>query len=188
MSMQRVFGLTLVVVVVVVLAACEKKVDPGKATPVASTTSSSTAAVATVKTIITVDAGPAETIEVPEVRIRKDADTTVKVTWLTPKGTSVNDEAPFRVRWNRSDGLADAPSDVKSTGSAVKDGFKVKVRPMSSAPNATLDGELNIVVCDSATHSVCVPVKRNVELGFVIVKDANAEATVSIPLPEAKVN
>jgi hypothetical protein len=175
----------VVVAALLVLAACEKKADPP---PVKPAPSASTSGAVATKTIVMVDAGPAETIEVPEVRIRKDADTTVRVKWLTPKGTAVNDEAPFRVRWNRSDGLADAPADVKSTGSAVKDGFNVKVRPMSSAPNATLDGELNIVICDAATHSVCVPVKRNVELGFIIAKDAAAEATVSIPLPEAKVN
>lgn len=131
-------------------------------------------------------AASAETVEVPEVRVRPDGDTSVRVTWLTPKGTAVNDEAPFRVRWNRSDGLADAPSDVKSTGSAVKDGFTVKVRPMSGAPNATLGGEINIVVCDDATHSVCVPVRRSVELGFVAAKDAAEETSVSIPLPAAK--
>ena len=134
------------------------------------------------------DAGPAlvEKVEIPEVRVRPDDDTTVKVSWITPKGTTVNDEAPFRVRWNRSDGLADAPNDVKSTGSAVKDGFSVKVRPMPGAPNATLDGEINIVVCDDVTHSVCVPVRRSVELGFIAVKDASEEATVAIPLPAAK--
>jgi|GEM_PF-1424118 len=134
------------------------------------------------------DAGAAlvEKAEIPEVRVRPDADTTVKVSWITPKGTTVNDEAPFRVRWNRSDGLADAPNDVRSTGSAVKDGFTVKVRPTPGAPNATLDGEINIVVCDDVTHSVCVPVRRSVELGFVVVKDASEEAAVSIPLPAAK--
>lgn len=135
-----------------------------------------------------VDAGPVEKVEIPEVRVRKDATTTVRVSWITPKGTAVNDEAPFRVRWNRSDGLADAPSDVKATGSTVKDGFRVKVRPMGGAPNATLGGVIDIVVCDAATHAVCVPVRRNVELGFIVAEDAADEATVSIPLPEARAN
>lgn len=190
MKLLRRIGFTRSVVAACALSlggsACDKKVATDRSTD--PTAKPAVTAPPPKTSIITVDAGPAETVEVPEVRIRKDADTTVKVIWLTPKGTAVNDEAPFRVRWNRSDGLADAPADVKSTGSAVKDGFKIKVRPMSNAPNATLDGELSIVVCDAATHSVCVPVKRNVQLGFVIVKDANTEATVSIPLPEAKVN
>lgn len=135
-----------------------------------------------------VDAAPAiaVAVEVPQVRIRAAGDTTIRVSWQTPSGTAVNDDAPFRVRWNRSDGLAEAPSDVRSTGSAVKDGFTVKVAPMAGAPNATLGGEINIVVCDSVTHSICVPVRRTVELGFVVAKDATAEASVSIPLPSAK--
>lgn len=127
-----------------------------------------------------------ESVEVPEVRVRANGETTIRVNWLTPSGTTVNDDAPFRVRWNRSDGLAEAPNDVKSTGSTVKDGFSVKVQPMKGAPNPTLAGEINIVVCDSVTHSVCVPVRRNVELGFVAVPDATEVATVSIPLPAAK--
>lgn len=132
------------------------------------------------------DTAAVEKVEVPEVRVRSEGETTVRVTWITPKGTAVNDEAPFRVRWNRSDGLVEAPNDEKSTGSAVKEGFKVKVRPMPGVPNATLDGEISIVVCDDASHSVCVPVRRAVELGFVAAKDADVETTVSIPLPAAK--
>jgi hypothetical protein len=125
-------------------------------------------------------------VEVPEVRIRENGETTVRVDWLTPAGTTINDEAPFRVRWNRSDGLSDAPSDVKSTGSTVKNGYRLKVRPLAGAPNPTLAGEINIVVCDSVNHSVCLPVRRAVELGFVVAKDATAEVTVGVPLPAAR--
>lgn len=166
------------------LAACDRKPAPtDDARPPSPSPSSRAAAALAVPDA----AAPAsETVEVPEVRIRTDGDTTVRVAWVTPQGTAVNDEAPFRVRWNRSDGLADAPNDVKSTGNAVKDGFQVKVRPMPGAPNATLGGEINIVVCDSLTHSVCVPVRRSVELGFIAVKDAAEEANVAIPLPAAK--
>lgn len=142
---------------------------------------------------IAVDAGappaPAqkqEKVEIDEVRVRPDAPTTVRVTWKAPAGTAVNDDAPFKVRWNRSDGLAEAPADVRSTGSKVKDGFAITVRPMKGAPNATLGGEIDIVICDAATHSVCVPVKRSLELGFMSVEDAAPEARVEIPLPEAK--
>jgi hypothetical protein len=172
-----------VLVLFALLLGCEKKSDP----PVV-TTKGALSASASASALAIIDAGttPLETVEVPEVRVRPDASTTVRVGWVTPKGTAVNDDAPFRVRWNRSDGLADAPSDVKSTGSAVKDGFRIKVRPMSGAPNASLTGEIHIVVCDSATHSICVPVRRSVELGFVVAKDAAEEANVSIPLPEAR--
>jgi hypothetical protein len=172
---------SLVSLFVLASVACEKKPPSDSAPPPAATPAPSPKAAAKA-----IDAGPIEKVEVPEVRVRSEGTTAVRVTWLTPKGTAVNDEAPFRVRWNRSDGLAEAPSDVRSTGSAVKDGFSVNVRPMPGAPNATLGGAIDIVVCDSSTHSVCVPVRRSVELGFVVVKDAAREATVSIPLPEAR--
>jgi hypothetical protein len=135
---------------------------------------------------VTLDASRFEKVEVPEVRIRTDGPTTVRVTWSTPPGTAVNDDAPFRVRWNRSDGLAEAPADVKSTGSAVKDGFRVSVQPMTGASHPTLAGEIDIVVCDAATHSVCVPVRRGVELGFIAAQGAAAEAKVTIPLPQVR--
>jgi hypothetical protein len=130
-------------------------------------------------------AAPAK-VEVPEVRIRPDAETTVRVAWITPSGTTINDEAPFRIRWTRSEGLAEAPGDVKATGSTVKVGFNVKVKPLPGAPNATVTGAIDVVVCDAVNHSICLPVHRDVELGFVVVKDAGTEATVSIPLPAAR--
>lgn len=182
---------TLTVALVLAMTAmtslgCEKKADDPPKPDGAAILGAKTAAATPPIVPIVMDAGPIETIEVPEVRVRKDASTSVRVTWVTPKNTAVNDEAPFRVRWNRSDGLADAPADVKSTGSQVKDGFTVKVQPMANAPNASLTGEINIVVCDSATHSVCVPVKRSLELGFVVTQDAAEQATVKVPLPEAR--
>jgi len=182
--MRRVLVCSGLVGAIAGILGCERKSNSGEPVDTqAATVDSGVAA-----QVAAPEAGAAlvEKVEVPEVRIRTDADTTVRVTWITPKGTTVNDEAPFRVRWNRSDGLADAPNDVKATGSAVKDGFVIKVRPMPGAPNATLDGEINIVVCDDVTHSVCVPVRRSVELGFIAVKDATDDATVAIPLPAAK--
>ena len=175
---------TTMALVALLLVGCDRKSSNGEPEETPASTSSAAASAR----LGAPDAAAAveEKVEVPEVRVRPDGDTTVRVTWVTPKGTTVNDDAPFRVRWNRSDGLADAPNDVKATGSSVKNGFKVKVRPMPGAPNATLDGEINIVVCDDVTHSVCVPVRRSVELGFVAVKDASEEATVAIPLPAAK--
>jgi hypothetical protein len=155
------------------LAACAKKKDAEPAPPAAPAV---------------IDAGlvKLEKLEVPEVHIKTGAPTTVGVKWSMPKDTAVNDEAPFRIRWNRSDGLAEAPTDVRSTGARVKEGFTVEVEPMKGATNPTLGGTIDIVVCDSATHAVCVPVHRSVELGFVASADAPADATVTIPLPEAK--
>ena len=127
-----------------------------------------------------------EKFEMPEVRIKDDAETTVKVAWQVPAGTQLNDDAPFRVRWNRSDGLAEAPQDAKSTGSAVKDGYTLKVKPNKGVSNSTLAGEIDLVVCDAVNHSVCLPVRRRVELGFVAAKDAAAEIKVEMPLPAAR--
>lgn len=177
---------TTLVGLLLLAAACERKPAPVPEPSGDRAGTATDSSVGAKPSLVDAGAVVLEKLEVPEVRVRADGDTTVRVTWITPSGTAVNDDAPFRVRWNRSDGLAEAPNDVKSTGSAVKDGFRVKVRPMAGAPNATLGGEINIVVCDSATHSVCVPVRRSVELGFIAVKDAADEANVSIPLPAAK--
>jgi hypothetical protein len=174
----------------VVTPCCEKKEASGSESASSPREPSSAVALPAppASKAATLDAGPVETVEVPEVRVKKDASTTVHVTWIMPKGTAVNDDAPFRVRWNRSEGLVEAPSDVKSTGSAVKDGFHVSVRPTPGTPNATLNGIIDIVVCDATNHSICLPVRRNVELGFVVAMDAADKASVAIPLPEARPN
>jgi hypothetical protein len=125
-------------------------------------------------------------VEFPEVPIRAGATTTVRVAWKSPAGTGVNEEAPFKVRWTHSDALADAPSDVKQTGAAARDGFRIAVKPLDGAPNATLTGVIDLVVCDVATHAVCVPVRRKVEIEFVVGKAAPAETTVTVDLPQAK--
>jgi len=125
-------------------------------------------------------------VEFPEVPIRAGATTTVKVAWKSPPGTGVNEEAPFRVRWDKSDALAEAPADVKATGTTARDGFRINVRPLDGAPNATLGGVIDLVVCDMATHSVCVPVRRKVDIEFVVAKSAAAETTVTVDLPQAK--
>lgn len=163
---------------VALLAGCDRKRDAPSPVP--------SAAVSALPKPVASASARIERVEIPEVRVRKTAPTTVAVKWVTPAGTQVNDDAPFRVRWNRSDGLADAPSDVKSNGSAVKDGFTLKVQPMPGAPNMTLGGEIDIVVCDAVNHDICVPVRRSVELGFIATNDATEPATVSIPLPEAR--
>jgi len=160
--------------------ACDKKPSSAPEGAPQATASSSAAAVK-------VDAGHDDgKVEFPEVPIRAGATTVVHVAWKTPEGTGVNEEAPFRVRWNKSDALAEAPADVKATGSAAKNGFEIRVRPLDGAPNATLGGIIDIVVCDVATHSVCVPVRRTIDIEFVPSKAAAAETTVAVALPHAK--
>ena len=160
------------------LAACDKKEPaPADAAPRAAAASAAPPT----------SAPPhVEAVEVPELAVAARGPTVVRVTWQAPEGTTVNDEAPFRVRWNRSDGLVAAPADVRATGSTAKDGFQVTVEPTPGTPNATLGGAIDLVVCDAETHSVCVPVRRTLELGFVVVDGGPAEAKVAIPLPQAR--
>ena len=125
-------------------------------------------------------------VDCPEVPIRAGTTTVVRVAWKTPPGTGVNEDAPFKVRWHHSDALAEAPADVKATGNAAKDGFRIHVKPLDGAPNATLSGIIDLVVCDMATHAVCVPVRRKIDIEFVVSKAAPAETTVTVDLPQAK--
>jgi hypothetical protein len=127
-----------------------------------------------------------EKVEFPEVPIRAGAVTNVFVAWKAPEGTGVNEAAPFRVRWNRSDALAEAPADVKATGTSARDGFHIEVKPLDGAPNATLGGVIELVVCDVATHAACLPVRRSVEIEFVVAQAAKAETTVTVQLPQAR--
>jgi hypothetical protein len=125
-------------------------------------------------------------VEFPEVHIRPGVETKVRVAWRSPPGTGVNEEAPFKVRWSHSDALADAPADVKATGTSAREGFDIQVKPLAGTPNATLTGTIDLVVCDMATHAVCVPVRRKIEIEFVVNKAAPAETTVTVDLPQAK--
>ena len=161
------------------LAACEKSAPPAivdkPAVPMPAVAAPAPRAVQQAK------------VEFPEVPIRAGATTTVRVAWKTPEGTGINEDAPFRVRWNRSDALAEAPADVKATGTTARNGFDIAVKPLAGAPNATLGGVIDLVVCDVQNHSVCLPVRRAVEIEFVVGKAALAETTVTIPLPQARV-
>jgi thiol-disulfide isomerase/thioredoxin len=133
------------------------------------------------------DAGPAaplERVEPAEVAL-STAGATVKVGWSAPAGTGVNEDAPFRLRWNKTEGLAATPPPMKSTGRTVKDGFDLALKPAPGATHASLDGELDMVICDVATHAVCVPVRRQLVLRFSIAKDSPAPK-LSVNLPEAK--
>ena len=165
------------------LAACEKTSPP----VVVDKPASSAAPVANSAGAPVGQQAQPTKVEFPEVPIRAGATTTVRVAWKTPEGTGVNEEAPFKVRWNRSDALAEAPADVKATGTMARNGFDIAVKPLAGAPNATLAGVIDLVVCDVKNHSVCVPVRRAVEIEFVVGKAAAAETTVTIALPEAHV-
>jgi hypothetical protein len=161
---------------------CERKATPTHAIeePVLSAHAAGAASAVTPREVHT------DKVEFPEVPIRAGATTTVRVAWKTPVGTGVNEDAPFKVRWNRSDALAEAPADVKSTGTSAREGFDIVVKPLAGAPNATLGGVIELVVCDTQNHSACLPVRRTVEIEFVVAKAAAAETTVTLPLPQAR--
>jgi thiol-disulfide isomerase/thioredoxin len=116
----------------------------------------------------------------------RTAGTTLRVAWAPPKGTGVNEEAPFKVRWKKTEGLTETPADVKSTGASVKAGFPIVVKPAPGATNARLQGELDMVVCDIETHAVCVPLRRALDLAFAVTKNGPAETELKVALPEAK--
>jgi hypothetical protein len=103
--------------------------------------------------------------------------------WKMPAGTTVNEDAPFRLRWRTSEGLATPPEDVK--GAAHSAGFDVELTPTKTATQASLLGDVELVVCDADTHKVCVPVKRELQLDFSVGADARTKS-VEIPLPEAR--
>ena len=128
-----------------------------------------------------------EKVEVPVVNISDKVETTVHVTWDTPAGTAVNDEAPFRVRWTTSEGLAEVPPEMRAKGKDVSDGFDVRVVATKGAPEAMLIGDVDLVVCDSESHSVCVPVKRKLAMPFLVGHGTTAKReSVKVPLPKAK--
>ncbi len=164
--------------------ACSKKSEPAPA-PVASAVAR--APVGAAPPASAMPPGQRAKIEFPEVPIRAAAATVVHVAWKTPPGTAVNEDAPFKVRWFRSDALEAAPADVKATGNSALRGFDITVKPLGTAPNATLGGVIDIVVCDAVNHSVCLPVRRTVDIEFVVGKAAAAETTVTIELPQAHV-
>lgn len=131
----------------------------------------------------------AVTVVVPAVEISSRVETTVHVAWDAPPGTAVNDEAPFHVRWTTSEGLAEVPPELRGKGREVSRGFDVRVVAARGAPEAGLAGTVDLVVCDEATHAVCVPVKRRLEMPFLVtdVADAGpARRQVRVALPRAR--
>jgi thiol-disulfide isomerase/thioredoxin len=128
------------------------------------------------------------TIAVGPLRILPGKASTIQVRWEIPKGTGVNDEAPFRVVWATSSGLARLPASTREKGTLAKDGFEIAVEPLVGAKTAELTGVLDMVVCDVVTHAVCLPVRRTLVASFAVEPGAApAPAPVTIPLPAAAV-
>jgi hypothetical protein len=188
-SFSSCIAVVLVALVSVAIGGCERKSTTSPPPPGEPPAASASAA-ARVRGADVADGGDTHPqfakVEFPEVHIRPGVETKVRVAWKSPPGTGVNEEAPFKVRWSHSDALADAPADVKATGTSARDGFDIQVKPLAGTPNATLTGVIDLVVCDVATHAVCVPVRRKIEIEFVVNKSAPPEITVTVDLPQAK--
>jgi thiol-disulfide isomerase/thioredoxin len=134
---------------------------------------------------VTIDARD-PTIALGPLRIPPGTASKIVVRWEIPKGTGVNDEAPFRVVWATSRGLAGLPAPTREKGTLAKEGFEIQIEPVAGAKTAELTGVLEMVVCDVVTHAVCLPVRRTLAASFAVEPGA-APAPVSIPLPAASV-
>ena len=124
------------------------------------------------------------TIAIGPLKIPPGAVSKIQVRWEIPKGTGVNDEAPFRVVWATSRGLARLPAPTREKGTLAQEGFEIELEPVAGAKTVELVGVLDMVVCDVVTHSVCLPVRRTLAASFSVEPGA-APALVSIPLPAA---
>jgi len=113
--------------------------------------------------------------------------TRVEVRWKMPEGTAVNDEAPFKVVWTETHGLARPPEPIRRKGAEVKEGFEVAIEPAAGSTWGAVVGVLDMVICDAATHRVCVPIKRVVSAKFTVDPAADGKAPKAlIELPAAK--
>ena len=129
-------------------------------------------------------AKPEEQVRVAEGTIAKSGASKVHVAWQMPTGTGVNEDAPFRVRWIESSGVAQAPAEIRAKGGEVQKGFDFSLVPAAGAQRVHLVGDVDLVICDVATHRVCIPVRREVELSFRTEATA-ASPQVTFALPDA---
>jgi len=125
-------------------------------------------------------------IVLDEIALSASRTTKLHFDWKAPAGTGINDEAPFHLAWTSSDGLATVPTPLRGAGASVEHGFDITVTPITGTPGGRLQGELGVVICDTRTHLVCVPVRRAIALSFRIASDGAEPPTIYIPLPEAK--
>ena len=167
---------------ILLLVACDKKESAVTISPPVITSSSASASA-----LIEGAVGkPGERVKLDAAEIAvPPGKSSLHVQWSVPDGTAINDDAPFTVRWASSDGLVTPPADIKGHGKDVRGGFDVPIELMAGASGGQLVGDIDLVVCDVETHSVCVPIKRRVELTFAPGK-GNAKGNVTLPLPQAK--
>lgn len=162
------------------LLACDKKESAVTISPPVITTTSASSPVAPAIG----KAGERVKFDAAEIAV-PPGKSNLHVQWSVPDGTAINDDAPFTVRWASSDGLVTPPTDIKGHGKDVRGGFDIPIELMAGASGGQLAGDVDLVVCDVETHSICVPLKRRLELTFAAGK-GNAKGNVTLPLPQAK--
>jgi hypothetical protein len=103
--------------------------------------------------------------------------------WELPAGTGINDDAPYKLEWLSADGLQGLPGNAAGKGKEIRAGLSVPI-PAPTGPHPTARGKLYLVLCDIATHRVCVPYRSQVEVSFQ--PDASAtHPVVTWKLPSA---
>lgn len=122
----------------------------------------------------------------PELRLGWElaakGPTTVRIAWQLPAGTAINEEAPAALRWVAETGLARVPESQRLHGKEIATGVPIGLE--LTADQATLDGVLDVVTCDVATHAVCVPLRRNVRA--TITRGTADRLVASAALPAAR--
>lgn len=121
----------------------------------------------------------------PGLRLARARPARVRVIWGLPPGTAINPAAPFKMTWVESEGLSTLPESRRSLGGDVPRAFEFDVMLSDRAAGARAVGVLEVVVCDSVTHAICVPVRRTVEASFAAHSSAT-RALATIALPAAK--
>ena len=114
-------------------------------------------------------------------RVADRAPATVRIAWQLPAGTGINEDAPAALRWVSAKGLERTPENMKLHGKDIASGVPIQVA--LTADEATLDGVLDVVTCDVATHRVCIPLRRNVR---ATITRGPSQLVAEAALPAAK--
>lgn len=127
-----------------------------------------------------------ETVSLGVVRVG-DGEQRIQLRWALPQGTIVNAEAPYSLRWERQEGLAALPPSQEGRGEGIARELSVPITLAADA--ASLEGVLDLVVCDDVDHASCVPFTRRLALRVARVARSAAPArpSVAVPLPSARV-
>ena len=124
-------------------------------------------------------------VEMGPIAISAHNQARFSLTWGLPDGTGVNPDAPFTLAWKSSHGMAHPPAIVDGSGSIAPSGVEIPVAFAKGANDIVLDGVLDFVVCDVATHRACVPVIREVVIKLHRDEHAPDHASATLLLPDA---